>query len=127
MIVGRYLAGAIGRNWERARGTAGLARMLSRDGDGATPLAEVAGYGSTADAFRITDIQPDGRGAMGAMMGALKQAGRGLMFSSIAASAAAAVASSISPSPISTSSTATSTSAPAMSAGGPPTRARWTP
>ncbi|MBZ0172666.1 MAG: beta-ketoacyl-[acyl-carrier-protein] synthase II, partial [Phycisphaerales bacterium] len=25
---------------------------------GATPLAEVAGYGSTADAFRITDIQP---------------------------------------------------------------------
>ncbi|MFZ4750344.1 MAG: beta-ketoacyl-[acyl-carrier-protein] synthase family protein, partial [Phycisphaerales bacterium] len=29
---------------------------------GATPLAEVAGYGSSADAFRITDIHPEGRG-----------------------------------------------------------------
>ncbi len=42
---------------------------------GAKILAEVAGYGSTADAFRITDIQPDGRGAVGAMSQALKQAG----------------------------------------------------
>jgi 3-oxoacyl-[acyl-carrier-protein] synthase II len=42
---------------------------------GATPLVEVAGYGSTADAFRITDIQPDGRGAQGAMLAALRQAG----------------------------------------------------
>ncbi|MFO0859366.1 MAG: beta-ketoacyl-[acyl-carrier-protein] synthase family protein [Phycisphaerales bacterium] len=42
---------------------------------GAPILAEVAGYGSTADAFRITDIQPDGRGAVGAMAQALKQAG----------------------------------------------------
>ena len=42
---------------------------------GAKVLAELAGYGSTADAFRITDIQPDGRGAAGAMMQALRQAG----------------------------------------------------
>ena len=42
---------------------------------GATIIAELAGYGSTADAFRITDIQPDGRGAAGAMAQALKQAG----------------------------------------------------
>lgn len=42
---------------------------------GATPLCEVAGYGSTADAFRITDIQPEGRGAAGAMGKALAQAG----------------------------------------------------
>jgi 3-oxoacyl-[acyl-carrier-protein] synthase II len=42
---------------------------------GATPLAELAGYGSSADAFRITDIQPDGRGAQGAMLQALRQAG----------------------------------------------------
>jgi len=42
---------------------------------GATPLAEVAGYGSSADAFRITDIQPDGRGAHTAMLQALRQAG----------------------------------------------------
>ncbi len=42
---------------------------------GATPLAEVAGYGSTADAFRITDIQPEGKGAAAAMLQALTQAG----------------------------------------------------
>ncbi|MBL9000997.1 MAG: beta-ketoacyl-[acyl-carrier-protein] synthase family protein [Phycisphaerae bacterium] len=42
---------------------------------GATPLVEVAGYGSTADAFRITDIQPDGKGAVGAMLAACRQAG----------------------------------------------------
>jgi len=42
---------------------------------GATPLCEVAGFGSSADAFRITDIQPDGRGAQAAMMEACRQAG----------------------------------------------------
>ncbi|MCE9620475.1 MAG: beta-ketoacyl-[acyl-carrier-protein] synthase family protein [Planctomycetes bacterium] len=42
---------------------------------GATPLAEVIGYGSSADAFRITDIQPEGRGAAAAINLALKQAG----------------------------------------------------
>ena len=42
---------------------------------GATILAEVAGYGSTADAYRITDIHPEGRGAAQAMRQALDQAG----------------------------------------------------
>ena len=42
---------------------------------GATILAEVAGYGSTADAFRITDIHPDGKGGARAMRRALAQAG----------------------------------------------------
>ncbi|USN99320.1 MAG: beta-ketoacyl-[acyl-carrier-protein] synthase family protein [Phycisphaeraceae bacterium] len=42
---------------------------------GATPLAEVAGYGSTADAYRITDIQPEGKGAQKAMLAALRHAG----------------------------------------------------
>jgi 3-oxoacyl-[acyl-carrier-protein] synthase II len=42
---------------------------------GATPLAEVAGYGSTADAFRITDIAPEHRGAQESIKAALKQAG----------------------------------------------------
>ncbi|MDA0803293.1 MAG: beta-ketoacyl-[acyl-carrier-protein] synthase family protein [Planctomycetota bacterium] len=42
---------------------------------GARPIAEVAGYGSSADAFRITDIQPEGRGAAAAMLQALAQAG----------------------------------------------------
>ena len=42
---------------------------------GARPLAEVAGYGSSADAYRITDIQPDGLGAVKAMRRALDEAG----------------------------------------------------
>jgi 3-oxoacyl-[acyl-carrier-protein] synthase II len=41
---------------------------------GATILAEVAGYGSTADAFRITDQHPQGEGAIGAMQAALADA-----------------------------------------------------
>ena len=41
---------------------------------GATILAEVAGYGSTADAFRITDQHPDGAGAVAAMRLALEDA-----------------------------------------------------
>lgn len=42
---------------------------------GATVLAEISGYGSSADAYRITDIQPEGRGPAAAMHGALRQAG----------------------------------------------------
>jgi 3-oxoacyl-[acyl-carrier-protein] synthase II len=42
---------------------------------GASPLAEVVGYGSSADAFRITDIQPQGKGAIATMSQALRQAG----------------------------------------------------
>ncbi len=42
---------------------------------GAPILAEVIGYGSSADAYRITDIHPDGRGAIAAMRQALEGAG----------------------------------------------------
>jgi len=42
---------------------------------GATIYGEVAGYGSTADAYRITDIHPEGRGAIGCMRGAIEDAG----------------------------------------------------
>lgn len=42
---------------------------------GANILGEVAGYGSTADAFRITDIHPEGRGATACIKLALKDAG----------------------------------------------------
>jgi 3-oxoacyl-[acyl-carrier-protein] synthase II len=42
---------------------------------GANILAEIVGYGSTADAFRITDQDPDGQGAVLAMELALKDAG----------------------------------------------------
>lgn len=41
---------------------------------GAKILAEVAGYGSSADAFRITDQHPEGRGAIVAMTEALRNA-----------------------------------------------------
>ena len=41
---------------------------------GARILAEVVGYGSTADAFRITDQDPQGMGAVGAMQEALADA-----------------------------------------------------
>ncbi len=42
---------------------------------GAKILAEVVGYGSTADAFRITDIHEDGRGGIAAMKTAIESAG----------------------------------------------------
>jgi 3-oxoacyl-[acyl-carrier-protein] synthase II len=41
---------------------------------GAKILAEVVGYGSTADAFRITDQDPEGMGAVKAMQAALADA-----------------------------------------------------
>jgi 3-oxoacyl-[acyl-carrier-protein] synthase II len=41
----------------------------------ARPYAEVVGYGSTADAFRVTDIHEAGRGAIAAMRAALDAAG----------------------------------------------------
>jgi 3-oxoacyl-[acyl-carrier-protein] synthase II len=42
---------------------------------GAHILSEISGYGSTADAFRITDIHEDGRGGIAAMRLALEDAG----------------------------------------------------
>ncbi len=42
---------------------------------GAPIYGEVLGYGSTADAYRITDIHPEGRGAIGCMKLSLEDAG----------------------------------------------------
>jgi 3-oxoacyl-[acyl-carrier-protein] synthase II len=42
---------------------------------GATIYAELTGYGCTADAFRVTDCHPDGRGAVACMRAALADAG----------------------------------------------------
>jgi len=42
---------------------------------GAKIYGEVAGYGSSADAYRITDIHPEGRGAITCMKMAIKDAG----------------------------------------------------
>lgn len=44
----------------------------------ATIYAEMTGYGSTADAFRITDSHPDGRGAIACIQGALDDSGLAL-------------------------------------------------
>ncbi len=41
---------------------------------GAEIYGEVLGYGSTADAYRITDIHPEGRGAIGCMRQAIAEA-----------------------------------------------------
>ncbi|MFL5234258.1 MAG: beta-ketoacyl-ACP synthase II, partial [Microvirga sp.] len=42
---------------------------------GATPIAEIVGYGTTADAYHMTSGPPDGDGARRAMEIALRQAG----------------------------------------------------
>jgi 3-oxoacyl-[acyl-carrier-protein] synthase II len=42
---------------------------------GATIYGELTGYGSTADAFRMTDSHPEGRGAIACIAGALADAG----------------------------------------------------
>ena len=43
---------------------------------GAKVLAEIIGYGSSADAFRVTDQDPDGDGAAASMNAALADAGK---------------------------------------------------
>ena len=47
-------------------------RALAR---GARVVAEVAGFGSACDAWRVTDPHPEGRGALGAMRRAVEEAG----------------------------------------------------
>jgi 3-oxoacyl-[acyl-carrier-protein] synthase II len=42
---------------------------------GAKIYGEIVGYGSTADAYRITDVHPEGRGAVACLRMALKDAG----------------------------------------------------
>jgi 3-oxoacyl-[acyl-carrier-protein] synthase II len=44
---------------------------------GARIYGEITGYGSTADAFRITDTHPEGRGAIACIRMALRDAGLG--------------------------------------------------
>jgi 3-oxoacyl-[acyl-carrier-protein] synthase II len=52
-----------------------LEELASARRRGATPIAEISGYGSTADAFRVTDMHDQGRGAIAAMRGAISDAG----------------------------------------------------
>jgi 3-oxoacyl-[acyl-carrier-protein] synthase II len=52
-----------------------LEELESAKRRGATIYGEVAGYGTTADAYRITDIPPDGHGGIAAMRMAISDAG----------------------------------------------------
>lgn len=47
----------------------------SLDARGGDPVAELAGYGATADAFHVTQPDPEGRGAAKAMIRAMEDAG----------------------------------------------------
>ncbi len=52
-----------------------LEELESAKARGATIYGEIAGYGTTADAYRITDIPPDGHGGIAAMRMAIADAG----------------------------------------------------
>ncbi|WP_404310039.1 beta-ketoacyl-[acyl-carrier-protein] synthase family protein [Neorhodopirellula lusitana] len=52
-----------------------LEELEAAQARGATIYGEVAGYGTTADAYRITDIPPDGHGGIAAMRMAIADAG----------------------------------------------------
>ena len=52
-----------------------LETASSAERRGATPLAELAGYGATSDAYHVTQPDPDGAGAARAMQKALDSAG----------------------------------------------------
>ncbi|HVG95192.1 MAG TPA: beta-ketoacyl-[acyl-carrier-protein] synthase family protein, partial [Planctomycetota bacterium] len=52
-----------------------LETLASAQARGATPLGEVLGYGDSADGFRITDVHPEGAGAVLAMQRAMADAG----------------------------------------------------
>lgn len=52
-----------------------LEKLSSAKKRGAAVLAEVIGYGSSSDAFRVTDMHEDGRGAIQAIEAAIADAG----------------------------------------------------
>ncbi len=62
-VLGEGAAMVILEEWEHAKRR------------GATIYAELTGYGTTADAYRLTDSHPDGRGAVACIQGALADAG----------------------------------------------------
>ena len=62
-VIGEGAGMLVLEEWEHARRR------------GATVYAELTGYGSTGDAFRVTDNHPDGRGGVACMAAALADAG----------------------------------------------------
>ena len=64
-----------------------LEELESARARGVRILGAVVGYGSTADAFRITDIHENGRGGTAAMRLALQDAGMEAAFTATESSA----------------------------------------
>ncbi|WP_029040861.1 beta-ketoacyl-ACP synthase II [Cucumibacter marinus] len=52
-----------------------IERLSHAQARGAIPLAEIAGYGTSADAYHLTAGRPDGEGAQRAMRSAIRMAG----------------------------------------------------
>jgi 3-oxoacyl-[acyl-carrier-protein] synthase II len=71
--AGRSTPSAADLSWAKARAWSS-SKPRTRPGARRAILAEVAGYGSTADAYRITDQDPNGAGAIVAMREALADA-----------------------------------------------------
>ncbi len=65
--AGRSTATATASSSARGRGMLVLEELEHAKARGATIYGEVAGYGSTADAFRLTDSHDEGRGAIACM------------------------------------------------------------
>ena len=70
-----FVAGRDGFVMGEGAGVMVLETASSAERRGATPLAELAGYGATSDAYHVTQPDPDGAGAARAMQKALDSAG----------------------------------------------------
>ena len=68
-------ATATASSWAKGAGMLVLEELEHAKKRGAAIYAELTGYGSTADAFRVTDSHPDGRGAIACIAQALDDAG----------------------------------------------------
>ena len=73
--AGRSTATATASSSAKGPGMVVLEELEHAKARGATIYGEVAGYGSTADAFRLTDTHDEGRGAIACIREALADAG----------------------------------------------------
>ena len=71
---GRSTCTATASCWAKAPACSCWRSWSTPEARGATIYAELTGYGSTGDAFRVTDCHPEGRGAIACMRRALADA-----------------------------------------------------